>query len=303
MIRLLIGGSPCTHWSIAQKNGRETAPSGLGWELFQNYLIAKEKFQPDLFLYENNKSASELIKAQISSELGQRIQYINSALVSAQLRQRFYCHNFGDVQPPRDKGVLLKDILESGYGVTKKAYCLCSNYYKGETVSHALKKHNRTLVFEKALEREKKRVYKVENKALQIGNETFDVDLADGLYTSRKLTVAEAARLQTMPDEYCRAVSKTQAYKALGNGWTAEVIIHLLGAALSGVAKDEKIVVLSMYDGIATGRYCLDRLGFHNIEYHATEIDKYAIQISMSNYPDIIQHGDAFALRADDWRL
>ena len=69
-LRLLIGGSPCTHWSIAQKNNRETKPEGLGWELFENYLIAKEKFKPDFFLYENNKSAAQPIKDQISTELG-----------------------------------------------------------------------------------------------------------------------------------------------------------------------------------------------------------------------------------------
>lgn len=85
-LRLLIGGSPCTHWSIAQKNNRETKPEGLGWELFENYLIAKEKFKPDFFLYENNKSAAQPIKDQISYELNTELQYINSALVSAQNR-------------------------------------------------------------------------------------------------------------------------------------------------------------------------------------------------------------------------
>lgn len=90
MIKLLIGGSPCTFWSIAQKNGRETKAEGLGWELFKNYLIAKEKFKPDYFLYENNKSAAQPIKDQISRELGVDLMYINSALVSAQNRQRFY---------------------------------------------------------------------------------------------------------------------------------------------------------------------------------------------------------------------
>lgn len=53
-MKLLIGGSPCTHWSIAQTKHRETEPSGLGWELFLNYLIAREKYRPDYFLYENN---------------------------------------------------------------------------------------------------------------------------------------------------------------------------------------------------------------------------------------------------------
>lgn len=67
-IKLLIGGSPCTYWSIAQKNNRETEASGMGWELFKNYLIAKEKFKPDFFLYENNKSMSSNIRDSIDYE-------------------------------------------------------------------------------------------------------------------------------------------------------------------------------------------------------------------------------------------
>ena len=55
MKKLLIGGSPCTHWSIAQHNGREKEASGIGWELFKCYIMAKVKFKPDFFLYENNK--------------------------------------------------------------------------------------------------------------------------------------------------------------------------------------------------------------------------------------------------------
>lgn len=112
MIKILMGGSPCTHWSIAQKNNRETEPEGLGWELFENYLIAKEKFKPDFFLYENNKSAAQAIKDQISAELGVDLMYINSALVSAQNRQRFYAFNW-EVEQPEDRGILLRDILEN----------------------------------------------------------------------------------------------------------------------------------------------------------------------------------------------
>ncbi|MDR1703480.1 MAG: DNA cytosine methyltransferase, partial [Clostridiales bacterium] len=69
MIKLLIGGSPCTRWSIAQSKDRETEPKGEGWELFRNYLISKEKYRPDYCLYENNKSAAQPIKDQISREL------------------------------------------------------------------------------------------------------------------------------------------------------------------------------------------------------------------------------------------
>ena len=95
MIRLLIGGSPCTHWSVAQTKNRETQPnSGLGWELFLNYKIALEKWKPDYFLYENNKSAAKPIKDQISRELGVDLMYINSALVSARSRERFYEFNW-----------------------------------------------------------------------------------------------------------------------------------------------------------------------------------------------------------------
>jgi len=81
------------------------------------------------------------------------------------------------------------------------------------------------------------------------------------------------------------------------------VIIHILRHAFDRIPKDEKIKVLSMYDGIATGRYCLDKLGFSNVEYHAYEIDKYAMTVALSNYPDIIQHGDAFQVRADEWEI
>ena len=111
MIKLLIGGSPCTYWSVAQKANREVEAKGMGWELFRNYLIAKEKFKPDFFLYENNKSAAQPIKDQISRELGVELMHINSALVSAQNRQRFYAFNW-EVEQPEDRGILLRDVLE-----------------------------------------------------------------------------------------------------------------------------------------------------------------------------------------------
>jgi site-specific DNA-cytosine methylase len=145
-------------------------------------------------------------------------------------------------------------------------------------------------------------VYEVKDGQITIKGKQYPIKLLDGYYIIRKLTVTECARLQTMPDDYCKAVSDSQAYKALGNGWTAEVIIHLLNHALKDVPRDEEIIVLSMYDGIATGRYCLDKMGFTNVTYHAYEIDKYPIMVAMDNYPDIIQHGDAFAVREDDWQ-
>lgn len=67
--------------------------------------------------------------------------------------------------------------------------------------------------------------------------------------------------------------------------------------------RDEEIVVLSMYDGIGTGRYCLEKMGFTNVIYYAYEIDEPAMKVALSNYPDIIEMGDAFALRDDSWEL
>ena len=295
VIKLLIGGSPCTFWSIAQKNNRETEAEGLGWELFKNYLIAKEKFKPDFFLYENNKSAAQAIKDQISRELGVDLMYINSALVSAQNRRRFYAFNW-TVDQPKDMGLFLRNILEDS--VPEKYYYDGSKveYVGGDGVCAYLKIKGMDIV---------KRIYSENSKSPTLttcgGGHRQAKVFING--RARKLTPVEYERLQTMPDNYTAAVSNAQRYKGLGNGWTAEVIIHILNGALKDVPRDEEIMVLSMYDGIGTGRYCLDKMGFTNVKYYAYEIDKYAKQIAMSNYPDIIQMGDAFDVRHPDWTI
>ena len=392
MIKLLIGGSPCTFWSIAQKNGRETEAEGLGWELFKNYLVAKEKFKPDFFLYENNKSAAQPIKDQISTELGVDLMYINSALVSAQNRQRFYAFNW-EVEQPKDRGILLRDILESSVVDGEKAYPLlvshqgnARDYFKkqhvqivcepvrvgdigstaqahrvyscdgksvtinaggggqgGKTglytcpvktlsdgeIAYMFRKEGRmeygyiqnadndkakcitanihkgvpyNVMIQKA-DGNLRPIYNVENGVITVNDSKYPIKLKDGQYIIRKLTPVECERLQTLPDGYTKAVSNAQRYKGLGNGWTAEVIIHILNGALKDVPRDEEIVVLSMYDGIGTGRYCLDKMGFTNVKYFAYEIDKYAKQVATSNYPDIIHMGDAFNLRHPDWTI
>lgn len=312
-IKILLGGSPCTKWSIAQKNGREVLPEGIGWELFDNYQIAKEKFQPDFFLYENNKSAAQPIKDAIYSALGGdkdasvRLTHINSALVSAQNRERFYVTNFGDIEQPEDRGILLRDVLESGKDLScrEKAYTLTASYGK-VAAWNTLERHQRSMVAEPigtTADGKAYTVYEVREGQITIKGKQYPVKLQDGYYLIRKLTPTECERLQTMPDGYTAAVSNSQRYKALGNGWTAEVIIHILNHALKDVPRDKELVVLSMYDGIATGRYCLDKMGFTNVKYYAYEIDPYAIKIAMSNYPDIVQCGDAFRVREDQWKI
>ena len=142
-MRILLGGSPCTHWSIAKKE-RETTSSGQGWELFLNYKIALDKFKPDYFLYENVASMSKDIKEEITKTLGVAPILINSALVSAQQRKRLYWTNIPNVSQPADLGIMLQEILESGVDVQEKAYCLTASYYKA-SVENTLKKHQRTM--------------------------------------------------------------------------------------------------------------------------------------------------------------
>lgn len=413
MIKLLLGGSPCTKWSIAQTSSRETKPEGEGWELFRNYLIAKQKYKPDYFLYENNKSAAQPIKDQISRELGVDLQYINSALVSAQNRQRFYAHNIPNVPQPDDRGILLKDILETGYGFANlengKAYALTASYRHGEQPDRSLVKRQRTHAAEpirigtventaknpahdskqyrvystegkstalcgqggglgaktglyacpderieyiplkscnvvtsesgircqykdgngtaqgytvgftngkspsviagqagkmKIIENtevNKKPVYEVRGGIITIQNKPYPIGLPDGFYIIRKLTVTECKRLQTVPDSYVFPVSDTQAYKMLGNGWTVDVIAHIL-SYIPGI-REEEIEVLSMYDGMSCGHIALDKLSAKVVRYYATETDKYAIQTTMANYPETVQLGDAFGVRKDGWEL
>lgn len=412
-MKILIGGSPCTHWSIAQTKNRETEASGIGWELFLNYRIARDKYQPDFFLYENNKSMSPAIRAQITAELGVEPVLINSALVSAQNRQRLYwagkrnqdgTYSQVAVEQPVDRGILLRDILESGVCWKEKGYALLSTT-GGTTVGGTVTGHQRNGVAEpvrigeiesaaaetrfdtskqyKVYSPDGKAtalcgngggagaktglyavpvpepvnetvdgkaqclratyykdgirnmvgntvdrktcvampvgmaagpksilvvtdagksvpVYEVRNGKIAIKGKEYPIKLTDGFYIIRKLTVTECKRLQTVPDTYTFPVSDTQAYKMLGNGWTVDVIAHIM-SHFDGLT-EEPVEVLSMYDGMSCGHIALDKLGVDVTAYYATEIDKYAIQTTQHNFPDTVQLGDAFQVRDEEWR-
>lgn len=294
MIKILLGGSPCTKWSIARCSGRETKAEGIGWELFYNYVVALKKFRPDLFLFENNWSVKKEIKDQIQNELAAPLMRINSNLVSAQNRDRFYVFNWS-VDQPEDRNIALKDVVLDASEVEEK-------YWYNIPFTMTGKENGVIAKIDKPSWLDiMRRVYSINGKSPTLntvgaGNQQAKI-LQNG--KARKLTPLEYERLQTLPENYTEGVSNTQRYKQTGNCWTAEIIIHILSGALKNVSKDEKIIVLSMYDGIGTGRYCFDKMGFKNIEYHAYEIDKYAIKTAMKNYPDIIQHGNAFSIMED----
>lgn len=143
---LLIGGSPCTYWSIAKRN-RETTCDGEGFKLFMQYVRALKESGCKYFLYENNYSIYKDIKAEISRHLGVEPITINSALVSAQSRKRCYWTNIPNVIQPYDKGILLKDIIESGVAWQGKTYCLTANYGNAY-LKNTLERHQRTMIAE-----------------------------------------------------------------------------------------------------------------------------------------------------------
>ena len=243
---LLIGGSPCTYWSVAKK-GRETTADGEGFRLFMEFVRALKESQCRYFIYENNYSIHQNIKAEISEKLGVQPIIINSALVSAQNRKRCYWTNIPSVIQPQDKGILLKDILESGIGWQDKSYCMTASY-NGAVFRNTLERKQRTMVAEPVIkpirvgeygkEGQGQRIYSVYGKSVSLtangggqGAKTglYKIDLPDGDYIIRKLTPIEAERLQTLSDNYTMGISNTQRYKCIGNGWTVDVIAHILG--------------------------------------------------------------------------
>jgi DNA (cytosine-5)-methyltransferase 3A len=125
-IDLLIGGSPCQDMSIAKANreGLRGERSGL----FFTYVNARDIIQPKYFLLENNYSMPKEACEEITSIMGVEPIMINSALVSAQSRKRLYWTNIPNVTQPEDKGILLKDIIESGTVDRDKALCLTRRY-------------------------------------------------------------------------------------------------------------------------------------------------------------------------------
>ena len=328
---IILAGSPCQGFSFAGKGLNFNDPRSA---LFFTFADILRHYKPKYFLLENVKMKAEH-QDVISGILGEiypdcvdqaemfrtgRLEpvLINSALVSAQNRERLYWCNW-KVTQPEDKGILLRDIIETGETDKEKSYCIDANYYKGGNEKSYLEHGRRQLIItggafrgrnpekpksrETGLEtvqklemrgdektntlttvqkdnvcvmiredfyknREKERIYTDKSPTIRAVHDVLDVgtciqigsaglnghESTNRVYspdgksptltaiqggnqepkvstdsiTWRKLTVTECERLQTVPDGFCRAVSKSRAYHALGNGWTVDVIVHIL---------------------------------------------------------------------------
>ena len=224
---LLIGGSPCTYWSIARARGnneRETKASGLGWELFKQYVRALKEVKPTYFLYENNASMSEEIKDCISEELGCKPIEIDSADFSAQHRSRYYWTNIPFYKDWQKSDVLFKDIMVTDTSVKSfEKYKdtvrisedgLCISWDSSGKGNYS--QQNRA-----------RRVNQKWNTVPSSGNDKNNIYISE--YKFRNINPVEAERLQTLPDNYTACLkSKVKRVEVCGNGWTVEVIKHIL---------------------------------------------------------------------------
>jgi len=317
-IDLVMAGSPCQGFSFA---GNQLAFDDPRSALFFEFVRILKEVKPKYFLLENVKMKKEFLDV-ISEQVGVEPILINSALVSAQNRLRYYWTNIPGVEQPEDRGIVLRDILETepdekydiseakvdrvlnakrGKGFfynedSEKIGTVIAGYHKEPTDGSYIEQHKPV----KHTERNRRHLKMPDEKSLCMtatmykgaGNNGMTlvpmqvralteqrteeskrirkehrqrtgkdwsprggkemVPREDGkmntLTTSltkshilelqrepdvddlhwRKLTPLECERLQTVPDNYTNHVSNTQRYKMLGNGWTIEVIAHIL---------------------------------------------------------------------------
>lgn len=223
-IDLLIGGSPCQGFSFAGKQLAFDDPRSALFFVYVDILNHIKNLSPSVkFLLENVKMKKEHLNV-ISETLGVEPVFINSDLVSAQSRQQFYWCNWV-VSQPKDKGITLNSILDDGFHSNReRAYCLDANYGKGANFRRYFFMGSRQIVLAPG--------YEPKNLTKETANEIMHRDGNQW----RLLNIAECERLQTLPAGYVDSVnvSRFEKYKAIGNGWTVDVISHIFNCMKAG---------------------------------------------------------------------
>lgn len=268
-IDLVGAGFPCQAWSVAGKQLGDKDERGMLFWTTLDIISHVLKSNPNAkFLMENvkmKKDFEEYITHHTTEALGYvEKTLINSALVSAQNRNRYYWTNF-PVTQPNDEGILLCDVLEKTVDIkfnlsieaidymgrlrngkprweyhknpiNGKSACLTANMFKGvpygvlqiknESATKENKSYSLTASYGGAVawnscQKKQRTMVPVEETNIENPNQYNGV-----LY--RKLTPIECERLQTLPDNWTSVLSNTQRYKSIGNGWTIDVIAHIL---------------------------------------------------------------------------
>lgn len=249
-VDLLIGGSPCQSFSFAGKGEGMSTTSNLEITTLEQYIEAKnngfkfkgysylfweyvrvlrdlQKHNPGVKFMLENVMMIEKWKNIITETLGVEPIEINSALVSAQNRRRLYWTNITDVNQPRDKGIALNDIvLHEGNPAS----------IVGRRINSAGKRddYNKDVPIIQSLEVKKTGLDK-SNCLTTVQKDNVLTSLPSGRHMDvygkdlpyRNYELVELCRLQTIPDDYFKVSSKSQAMKMLGNGWTVDVIVHI----------------------------------------------------------------------------
>lgn len=224
-IGLVTAGFPCQPWSVAGKGSGDKDERGmLFWTTLEVIKKVLDNNPKAKFMLENvkmKKEFEEYITLHTTNALGEvHKTLINSALVSAQSRNRYYWTNF-EVSQPKDKDLVLLDILESSTNTGRnlknesimkngKAYTLTASY-AGAVAWNSCQRKQRSMV------------------SIKVSDEDAPNQYNGILY--RKLSPIECERLQNIPDNFTDCISSTQRYKAIGNGWTTDVIAHIFKCA------------------------------------------------------------------------
>ena len=245
-IDLLIGGSPCQGFSLA---GKQLNFEDERSKLFFEYLrILKElkELNPNIkFLLENVKMKKEFVEV-INDLLGVEGKFINSSLVSAQNRPRWYWTNTC-ISEIKDKGILLNDILEENidskyfikdgrlkwlntFGeVKEKDGYVAFNLTRAKCLTvMGEPSWNTTYILQWPRGYNTGGIRGLDGKTPSLTVSSWEHNnllLKEGMV--RKLTPVECERLQTVPDKYTSCISDAQRYKALGNGWTVDIICSI----------------------------------------------------------------------------
>lgn len=221
-IDLLIGGSPCQNLSIAVINQTDhnQGLQGEKSKLFYHFVRILRKAKPKYFLLENVASMKNADRDIITWTMGVDPILINSNLVSAQDRARYYWTNIPGIAMPEDRGIALKDIMQQA--VDEKYFYAQPFEFRGwdKKVIATLGINGHDIL---------KRVYNPNGKCATL-TACRGGNLQKKVYDNgrcRKLTPTEYERLQTVPDGYTEGVSDSQRYNMLGDGWTVDVVAHI----------------------------------------------------------------------------
>jgi len=223
-IDLLLAGFPCQSWSLAGKQKGLSDERGQLVYSMTGILSRIKSLNPDIiFLFENVKMKPEYLEL-LNEEIGVYPLRINSKLLSAGLRDRYYWTNIKGVEQPKDLGLKLADILESGKTDREKSLCITKRYegfsgsqsylrrrYFGKSVGQA--------VFEYCEPTDQKEMWKLDDRK--------EYPKEQG--TIRSLTTLECERIQTLPEGYVSNVigDNMKAKGIIGNGWTVDIIAHI----------------------------------------------------------------------------